>query len=144
MIFQNVPVLDGNEKKYVLDCIDSNWISSEGKYVKEFERFFADYCDTSHGVACSSGTSALHLALAALGIGAGDEVIVPYRFMVITPSKSSCICPQFIHRTLLALNCLSKSIREDEEGGYESISFYQWITQGIEFNVSCVEGERKC
>ncbi len=77
MIFQNVPVLDGNEKKYVLDCIDSNWISSEGKYVKEFEKFFAGYCNALYGVACSSGTSALHLALAALGIGAGDEVIVP-------------------------------------------------------------------
>ncbi len=77
MIFQNSPVMDGNEKKYVLDCLETNWISSSGKYVLELERYFCEYCGVSHGVACSSGTSALHLALEALGIGPGDEVLVP-------------------------------------------------------------------
>jgi perosamine synthetase len=75
-IFQNSPVLDGNERKYVLDCLDTNWISG-GKYVTDLERYFSRYCNASYGVACSNGTASLHLALEALGIGPGDEVIVP-------------------------------------------------------------------
>jgi perosamine synthetase len=71
------PSLAGNEKKYVLDCLDSTWISSKGKYIAEFERYFAEYTGTKHGIAVSNGTVALHLALLALGIGPGDEVIVP-------------------------------------------------------------------
>jgi perosamine synthetase len=77
MIFQNVPLLDGNERKYVMDCLDTNWISSQGKYIAEFEKFLADYCNVAYAVACSSGTAALHIALEALGVGPGDEVIVP-------------------------------------------------------------------
>ena len=71
------PLLDGNEKKYVDDCLNSGWISSAGKYVTEFEEKFAKYCGCKYGVTTTSGTTALHLALAALGIGPGDEVIVP-------------------------------------------------------------------
>jgi len=77
MIPQNLPALDGNERRYVLDCLDTNWISSMGKYIPAFEEAFASYCGASYGVACSSGTAALHLVLVALGIGFGDEVIVP-------------------------------------------------------------------
>src|SRR3989344_2041422 len=71
------PLLDGNEEKYVLDTIRSNWISSAGKYIEEFEEKFASYIGVSYGVACSNGTTALHLALSVLGIGYGDEVIIP-------------------------------------------------------------------
>ena len=71
------PSLTGNEKKYVMDCLDSTWISSKGKYVEIFEEQFSDYIGTEYGVAVTNGTVALHLALLALGIGAGDEVIVP-------------------------------------------------------------------
>jgi perosamine synthetase len=71
------PHLDGNESKYVLDCLDSSWISSAGRYVGEFEERFARFCGVSHAVVTSNGTTALHLALVALGIGPGDEVIVP-------------------------------------------------------------------
>lgn len=71
------PLLDGNERRYVLDAIDTNWISSAGKYIQMFEESFAAYCGVKHGVACSNGTTALHLALVALNIGQGDEVIVP-------------------------------------------------------------------
>lgn len=77
MIFQNIPVLDGNEKQYVVDCLDTNWISSMGSYIGAFEQSFARYCGAAHGVACCNGTTAIHLALEALGIGFGDEVIVP-------------------------------------------------------------------
>jgi len=71
------PFLPGKELEYVTDCIKSNWISSGGKYIGEFERKFAEYCGTKHGVSTTSGTTALHLALASLGIGKGCEVIVP-------------------------------------------------------------------
>lgn len=71
------PVLDGNERKYVLDCLKNNWISFGGKYTKKFEERFAEYVGSSYAIVCSSGTAALHLALLALGIGKGDEVIIP-------------------------------------------------------------------
>lgn len=71
------PDLSGNEKKYVDDCLDTTWISSLGKYITEFEQGFAAFCGVRHGVSVSNGTAALHLALAALNIKAGDEVIVP-------------------------------------------------------------------
>ena len=71
------PGLHGNEKKYVLDCLDSNWISSKGKYVRQFEESIENYVDGVYATSCSNGTVALHLALLALDIGPGDEVIVP-------------------------------------------------------------------
>lgn len=71
------PVLGGNERKYVLDCIDSNWISSNGKYIELFERAFASFCGVQHAVATNNGTTALHLALVALDLQPGDEVIIP-------------------------------------------------------------------
>jgi perosamine synthetase len=71
------PTLGGNELKYVTDCINSKWISSQGSYVKRFEEEFARLVQAKHAVSTSNGTTALHLALVALGVGPGDEVIVP-------------------------------------------------------------------
>lgn len=71
------PQLNGNEYKYLMDAFFSTWISSTGKYITEFENNFSKYCGVQYGIATSNGTTALHLALTALGIGAGDEVIVP-------------------------------------------------------------------
>lgn len=71
------PYLNGNEREYVEDCLKTNWISSKGKYIEEFEEKFANYCDCKYGITTTSGTTALHLALATLNIGKGDEVIVP-------------------------------------------------------------------
>lgn len=65
------------EKEFVVDAIDSSWISSLGKYITRFESEFAEYCETKYAVAVSNGTVAIHLALVALGIKPGDEVIVP-------------------------------------------------------------------
>ncbi len=78
------PVLDGNEKRYVLDCLEINWISSLGRYITRFEEAFAAWCGMPHAVACSSGTAALHLSLVALGIGPGDEVIVPDFTLIVS------------------------------------------------------------
>ena len=71
------PWLSENVRRYVLDCVDSGWISSLGQYVGRFERDFATFCEARHAVATSNGTTALHLCLATLKIGPGDEVLVP-------------------------------------------------------------------
>lgn len=71
------PFLTGKELQYVDDCLKTNWISSAGKYIAEFEKGFAAYCKVKYGIATTNGTTALHLALATLGIGKGDEVIIP-------------------------------------------------------------------
>ncbi|GAC41579.1 DegT/DnrJ/EryC1/StrS family aminotransferase [Paenibacillus popilliae] len=71
------PVLNGNERDYVLDCIDTGWISANGKYVNQFEHKFADFCDSHHALSCANGTVALHLPLVAYGVGEGDEIIIP-------------------------------------------------------------------
>lgn len=71
------PSLTGNEKKYVNECLDTSWISAKGKFVQQFETEFAKYIGIDHAVTVSNGTVALHLALISLGIGKGDEVIVP-------------------------------------------------------------------
>lgn len=76
------PWLPGNERKYVLDTIDTNWISSAGSYIKRFEEGFANFCGVEYAVCCSSGFAALHLACAALGLKEGDEVIVPTFTMI--------------------------------------------------------------
>jgi perosamine synthetase len=71
------PIFDGNEMEYVTDCIRSGWVSSQGKYVLQFEEKFGDYVGQQNTLAVSNGTVALHLALVTLGVGPGDEVIVP-------------------------------------------------------------------
>jgi perosamine synthetase len=83
------PALMGNESKYVNDALETGWISSAGKYIPDFERAFAEYCGVKHGIAVSNGTVALHLALVALGIGKGDEVIIP-DFTMIASAFAVC------------------------------------------------------
>ncbi len=77
MIQVCTPLITGNEKKYLVDCIEKNEISSGGRYLEAFENAFSAYCGVHFGVGTTSGTTALHLAVAALGIGPGDEVIIP-------------------------------------------------------------------
>jgi perosamine synthetase len=71
------PDLSGNEREYVNQCLDSTWISSKGSYIEKFELGFADFTNIKYAVSVSNGTVALHVALLALDIGPGDEVIVP-------------------------------------------------------------------
>jgi len=78
------PLLAGKELEYVTDCIQSGWISSLGKYVRDFEEHFAAYCGARYGVATFNGTVALHLLAATLNLGPGDEVIMPSLTYVAT------------------------------------------------------------
>jgi perosamine synthetase len=73
----NLPLLSGNEKKYLNECIDSGWISSEGPFVTQFEEQFAAHVHRRYGIAVANGSVALEIAIAALNIGPGDEVILP-------------------------------------------------------------------
>ena len=73
----NEPLLNGNEKKYLIECIDTGWVSSEGPFVKRFEKEFAEYVGRKYGIAVSNGTAAIDVAVYSLGIGPGDEVIMP-------------------------------------------------------------------
>lgn len=71
------PSFDDEEIANVTQAISSGWISSKGKFIPQFEEQFASWCGVKHGIATSNGTTALHLSLVALGVGPGDEVIVP-------------------------------------------------------------------
>lgn len=78
------PFLAGNERAYVLSAIESGWISSAGEFIGKFERTFAELCGVRHAESCANGTVALHLLLHALGVGPGDEVILPSETFVAT------------------------------------------------------------
>ena len=71
------PDLSGNEKRYVQEALDEGWISSTGRFLTRFETEFAGYCGVKHALACCNGTVVIHLLLVAMGIGPGDEVVVP-------------------------------------------------------------------
>lgn len=73
----NVPVVSKESKRNVIEALESGWVSSAGKYVELFEKRFAEYLDVKHAISVTSGTAALHVAILALEIGPGDEVIVP-------------------------------------------------------------------
>jgi perosamine synthetase len=82
------PDLTGNEARYLLECVESGWVSSQGPFVRRLEDEFAAFIGVPHVAAVSSGTAALHLALVALGIGPGDEVIVPSLTFIATANAA--------------------------------------------------------
>lgn len=77
MIPVNTPLLDGNEKKYLNECIDTGWISSEGPFIRSFEEQMSRYVGRKHAIAVANGSVALDVAVVAAGIKPGDEVILP-------------------------------------------------------------------
>lgn len=83
----NTPLLDGNEKKYIDECIDTGWISSEGPFVKRFESEMAAYVGRKYGVAMANGTAALEAAMQALNLEEGSEVILP-SFTIISCAQA--------------------------------------------------------
>ena len=108
------PYLNGRELEYVTDAVRTGWISSAGKYVTAFEEKFADYCGVAHGVAVCNGTIALHLALLALGVGKGDEVILP-AFTMIASAFAVCYTgavPVFVDADPLTWNIDVQKIEE--------------------------------
>jgi aminotransferase in exopolysaccharide biosynthesis len=77
MIPLSIPHLNGNEWKYVQDCLNTGWISSAGSYVTQFEEMVAEYAGAKYGIACMNGTAGLHIAQVLLGVTANDHVIAP-------------------------------------------------------------------
>lgn len=98
MIPVSEPIIAPNAKKYLSEVLDSAWVSSLGPYVERFERKFAKFVGTKYAVATSSGTAAIHLSLAALNIGPGDEVIVPSLTMIAAalPIVYTCAKPVLV------------------------------------------------
>lgn len=82
----NEPAIGERERKYLLECVDSGWISSEGPFIKRFEEGFSIRINRRHGIAVANGTAALEVAVAALGLGSGDEVIMPTFTIISCPS----------------------------------------------------------
>lgn len=110
----NEPLLDGNEKKYLCECIDTGWISSEGPFVKEFEKKMSERVGREYGVAISNGTAALEVAVQALRIQAGDEVIMPTFTIVscaMAVTKVGAI-PVFVDSDLSTWNMRTKDIED--------------------------------
>ena len=89
MIPVNVPLIAPHAKKYVLDCLESGWVSSAGRYIEKFEKKFAQFIGVKYALTCTNGTAALHLALEALGIKKSDEVIMPALTMI---SSAFAVC----------------------------------------------------
>ena len=87
MIPVNTPLFNGNEKKYLNECIDTGWISSEGPFIKKFEEGMANYVGRKYSVACANGSAALDIAVKALNLQKGDEVIAP-SFTIISSVQS--------------------------------------------------------
>ena len=98
----NKPLLDGNEKKYLNECIDTGWISSEGPFINQFETGLAKYLNRKHAIAVSNGTIALDIAIDALDLKSGDEVILPTFTIISCISgliKKGCV-PIFIDQNI--------------------------------------------
>ncbi len=91
MIPVNEPLLNGNEKKYLAECIDTGWISSEGPFVRRFEEQMSATVGRRHGIAVCNGTAALELAVAALGLEPGDEIVMP-AFTIISCAAAIVRC----------------------------------------------------
>jgi perosamine synthetase len=92
------PVFAGNEWRYVKRCLDTGWVSSAGAFVDRFEVLAAERAGTRHAVACSTGTAALHLALLAAGVKAGDEALVPSLTFIATANAAAYLgaVPRFV------------------------------------------------
>lgn len=118
------PLLGGNELYYVVDCIKTNWISSQGKYVSDFENNFAQYHSVCYALTTSNGTTALHLALTALGVGPGDKVCLKIYHIksqqrikkIELTEKTSCNAIKICHgkyEQFWIMNTISKNCDDD-------------------------------
>jgi len=130
----NVPKIFGEEKNYVKDCLDNNWISSEGSYVKKFENNFSKYNKRKYGIAVSSGTAALEIALKSLDLKPKDEVIIP-AFSII--STALCVIKLNLKPVLVDLDiatwnmCPQKIIKKITKKNKSNYYYpYLWFSRG--------------
>ena len=122
------PYFDEAENRFLMDCISSTFVSSVGKYVDQFEDDLASFVDAKHSVAVVNGTSALHVALLLIGVGAGDEVIVPTLSFVATANAVSYCnaIPHFV---------------DSEEGsmGIDPLALRNWLMKStFQRNGACI------
>jgi aminotransferase in exopolysaccharide biosynthesis len=121
MIPLSIPKIEGNESKYVLDCLETGWISSAGSYVTQFEEMVAEYAGAKYGVACMNGTVGLHIAQILLGVTADDHVIAPNITFIATLNaiKYTGATPILIDvdadNWQMDLNLLEKYLQENTE-----------------------------
>ena len=121
MIPLSIPKIDGNESKYVLDCLTTGWISSAGSYVTQFEEMVAEYAGAKYGVACMNGTAGLHIAQVLLGVTEDDHVIAPNVTFIATLNaiKYTGASPILIDvdadNWQMDLNLLEKYLQENTE-----------------------------
>lgn len=123
MIPVNTPLLDGNEKRYINECIDTGWISSEGPFVARFEKEMATYIERRYATACANGSAALDIAVRALELKANDEVIMP-SFTIISCAQSlitNGLIPVLIDSDLRTFNMKVKDIEEKITGRTKAI-----------------------
>lgn len=108
------PIFKGNEKKYLMDCIDSGWISSKGEYIEKFEKKVATLVGTKYAASCANGTVALHLALLPFDLKEGDEVIMPTLTYIATANavKYCNATPVFVDSEVGTWNMDPKLIEE--------------------------------
>lgn len=108
------PIFEGNEEKYLVDCVRSNFVSSVGEYVNKFEKALQEYTGMKHAVVCVNGTAALHISLLLLGVKAGDEVLMPAMTFIATANAVSYIgaIPHFIDVEEKSLGVDADKLRE--------------------------------
>ena len=114
MVAVNEPLFGGNEKKYLNECIDTGWISSEGPFVQRFEQQMALYVGRRYATTCTSGTAALDLAVSALELRKDDEVIMP-SFTIISCAQALVkqgIKPVLVDNDLSTFNMIVEDIEE--------------------------------
>lgn len=126
------PTMNGNELKYVTDCIESGWVSSVGSYVTLFEEKLAAYTGTKHAIAVNNGTAALHVALKLAGVGKGDEVLLPSLTFIATANAISYldaiphfidVCEQKLTIDIQRLSMyLDKTVIKNADGTYNKIT----------------------
>ena len=111
--FLHIPDLNGNEKKYLSDCIDSGYVSSIGPFVEKFEDDLARYTKSKYVVAVCNGTSALHLALKISGVKKNDEVLTPSLNFVAASNAIMYLdaVPHFIESEINTFNIDTKKLR---------------------------------
>jgi len=102
------PYFSGLEKEYVIQALDSGWISSKGEFISKFENAFARYISANFATSVSNGTTALHLALLSLGVGSGDEVIVPSFTYV-----ASVNCIKYVNAIPVFIDSLEDTLQMD-------------------------------